>query len=332
MAGIERLWKVQLGLESPAALGMPVPATVIWPGPGAPLHDAGERVRVREDLGQHIAPLRSYKPYLAGALEMPEQPLSFEALKYVLACGVKNVSAGVADEAGSGKVYAYDQPVASANTLCFATLEAGDNQRAKRMEYAFVEKFSLSGSVKDVWKLSASWVGRQLTAQAFTDKLTPMKPEYALFQRTKVSLEDSDGTIGTTLKAGSLLAASLEWSTGWAACYTGDGELYFYEPEYVGAEITGKLVFRHDATGQAEQDAAEAGSVRLLRLLVEGSALAEAGTWAKKSIQIDLAMTYDQTPDLGKQDGRSIVELPFAVGDSADVVPSITVVDEVTAL
>ena len=180
--------------------------------------------------------------------------------------------------------------------------------------------------------MTAAWVGRQISTATFTSTLTAPVVEYALFQKTKAFLDDSGGTIGTTDVSSSLLAASLEWTTGWAACYTAGGQLYFYEPEYLGAEITGKLTLRHDTVGEAELIAAENGDVRLLQLLIEGSALQTQGTYSHKTIKIKAAILYDEVAALNRQDGRSVIELPFTVGDSDSIAPTITVVNEVANL
>jgi len=282
---------------------------------------------VDEDIGQHIPKGRTYLASEYGEFTMPDQPATFEQMPYILACGVKAVTAGVADGTGSGMIYEYPQPVTGGNSIKAASIEAGDNVAVDEITYGTVEEWTLSGATKDVIKVSAKWFGRTNVDGSFTAALTAPAVEDMVFAGTKLFLDNSGGQPGSTQVSGSFLAFKVDWKTGWKGVFTGDGNAYFTEVEYQGAEITGSWTLRNDALGKAERELARAGTIRLAKLLIEGSALQAAGTvYSKKSVVFQGAIQYDNVPDWSDSDGRVTVQLPWHVVDSDDIVPTVTVV------
>src|SRR5512139_862141 len=160
MAGIKALRKIQLGREATA--GTSVAATAIWRGMGT-IEDTREVVFVEEDVGIIPGTDRSYTPKLGAQLEMEAVPLTFEQVIHILEAGVKTIGTGVADGAGSGKIYDYAFPETTLNTIKTYTIEGGDNQEEEEMEYGFVSEFELAGRAGEAWTMAATWQGRQVT-------------------------------------------------------------------------------------------------------------------------------------------------------------------------
>ena len=311
MPGVKALRKIQLGKET--TMGTAVPATTIWRGLGV-LKDDREIVQPDEDIGLLVKGDRLYIPRLGATLAMDEIEATFEQLPYVLAASIEKTVTGVADGAGSGKIYQFDQATTVANAVQTFTIEMGDDQRVDEMEYAYVEKFTLSGAKGEALKVSADWRGRQATDTDFTGALSVPTVEEILFSKGKLYIDPT--TIGTTQKTATWLGFSLEAPGGWKAVYTADGNLYFTQIVYKGHKgepITGEITLEHDSTAEAEITAARAGTLRLMRMLFTGSALATAGTYTYKTLKIDMAIKYSEVPELTDEDEDDIVTLPFEV-------------------
>jgi len=150
-----------------ANAGTAVASTTIWRGLGV-LDDKREIKFPDENVGIIGGTDRSYVSQLAGAISFESVEATFEQLPHILEAGVKLVGTGVADGAGSGKIYAYPFPTTALNTIKTYTIEGGDNQQAEEMEYAFVDSFKLSGNPGEALMMDAQWIGRQVTNTTFT--------------------------------------------------------------------------------------------------------------------------------------------------------------------
>lgn len=332
MAGVKALRKLQMGVETTA--GTAVVATALWRGLGT-LEDQREVVHVDEDVGYLSKIDRVYTPKLLAGLTMDDTEATYEQLPYVLAAGVENIVTGVADTTGgSGKLYEYNFPTTAARSTSTYTIEGGDDNQAWEMEYAFVKGFTLSGVPGEAWKVTADWVGRQLTKCSFTTSITPPTVEEILFSKTKLYIDTVGGTMGTTVKASTLLGATLTVDTGLREVFTGDGQLYFTFTKEVGPEITLDVTFEHDSTAVAEIDAFRAETPRMIRLLAEGATLTTAGTFSKKTLRIDVAGKWESFEKLGETDGNDIVTGTMRVryDVTAGKYCDILVVNQLTAL
>ncbi len=308
--GIKALRKIQFGQETTA--GTAVSATTRWRGTGV-IEDQRKLVYPDEDVGYLSGVNRTYVPQLGARIQLNDTPATFEQLPYLLAMGVKSVVAGATDTGGSGKIYDYPFPTTAKNTIKTFTIEAGDDQEAERMEYAFCESFKLSGQQGEAWMMSGSLIGRQVAVNAFTGGATLPAVEEMLFGKTKMYIDALAGPIGFTVKANTLLKAEISVDTGWHAKYTADGQLYFSYPECRQPEVIVKLTFVHNAVAQAEKVNWRSQTGRLLRLLVEGTALTTAGsTYTYKSSILDFAgkMEFGK---LDEDDGNDIVEATMRV-------------------
>lgn len=312
--GVKALRKIQWGFETTA--GTAVAATQIYRGMGV-LTDETEIVIPDEDIGIYMRGDRYYMPKESAVLEMDEVPATFEQLPIILSCAVEGLTTGAADGSGSGKIYQYDMPTTASQAIKTVTIEMGDDQRVDEMEYAFVESWTLSGASGEAVMMSANWRGKQATDAEFTTGLNPPTVEEILFNKGKLYIDTSGGTIGTTQKTTTWMGFSLEFPNGWRPVWTADGSVTWSDFAYVGhkdEQITGTLTLRHDATGEAEITAARAGNGRLVRMLFQGSALTTAGTaYTYKTCQVDLAIRYTSVPPLSDEDGLDTVELPFEV-------------------
>jgi hypothetical protein len=305
MPGIRALRKIQLFKEVTA--GTPGAATTIWRGLGT-IEDQREVTYVEEDIGYISGQDRTFTAKLLAALAMEEVPATFEQLPHILNAGVKLVETGVADGAGSGKIYTYTFPTTAKNTIRTYTLEGGDDQEAERMEYAFVDAFALSGAGGEALMMSADWIGRQVALNAFAGGATLPTVEDVIFSLGKLFIDAIGGTIGTTLQSNTLLGMTLNCKTGWVPVFAADGNKFFSFHKITKPEVTIDLTFEHDAVGAARKVDWRAETARLFRIQFEGSTLATPGTsFTKKTIRIDCASKIEKVSKLDEADGNDIL-------------------------
>lgn len=312
---IKALRKLMLGLETTA--GTAVAADTLWHGTGL-IEDKREVVYPDEDIGYLSGKDRAYIPKLEAGVVFDPTPATFEQLPVILCAGVKNVVTGVTDTGGSGKVYTFTFPTTSPNSIKTWTIEAGDDQQAEEVEYAFVESFELSGNGGEALMMSSSWIGRQVSKCTFTSSVTtPAMVEEILFGKGKLYIDSAAGTMGATEKSNTLLGMSLAVKTGWIPKYAADGQLYFSWAQSTKPELLLNVTFEHNATAVAEKDAWKAKTPRLLRLKFEGNSLTTAGTFTYKTCNVDLAGTWESFDKIGDLNGNDIVTGTFRAAYNA---------------
>lgn len=304
--------KLQFGRESTPGTG--VAATVIWRGGFANITDDRQREIVDEQVGVLVNAERSYDKSLMGRLSMPATPLTFEQVPHLLEAGVKTVT-----PTGAGPyIYSYAMPTGnSVNTVKTYTLEAynvtvtGDY---RELAYSLVEEITFDAKAGEAWQMSANWFGRTPVTGTPTNLSTLQAVEEALLMRTKVYIDATGGTVGTTQKLGVLMGASMKIKTGLVPVMVGDGQLYFASHKFVKPEVTFSLTLELESGGvvAAERAIYEADTVRLFSLVCDGSS-------ANRQFTLKWAGKYDKVNDYSNGNGNTTVQLDgHAVYSSAD--------------
>ncbi len=332
MAGIKALRKLQLGREVTA--GTAVAATTLWRGMGT-IEDQRKVVFPPEDVGLVVATDRSYVAQLKAELAMEPVEATFEQLPHIFEAGIKLIGTGAADGVGTDKIYDYTLPEASKNTIKTYTIEGGDDQEAEEMEYSFVKDFTLTGAPGEALKMSANWVGRQVSLSTFTGAIAIPTVEEILFSKGKLYVDAVGGVYGTTLKSSTFLGMSLKGKTGWVAKFTADGSLFFTFAKLTRPEITVDITFEHDATGAAGKVDWRAQTARKIQMKWEGSAVATPGTtYTYKTLIVNLAGKWSKFTKLGESDGNDILTGTFVAGYNATAadIGEIIVVNELTVI
>lgn len=311
--GIKALRKLQLGKEAMATHGTAVAATTIWRGTGT-IEDTRRRVKVVEDVGTLIPPAREYTAALGADLSMESVEATFEQLPYLLSASIDSVVTGVADGAAC-KIYTYNFPEASMNTIRTYTIEGGDNAEAERMEYSFVSDFTLSGKGGEALMMSANWKGRQVALNAFTGALSIPTVEEILFSNGVLAIDAVTSAYGATTKSSTFLAMNFSYKSGWTPVWTGDGGTgnMFNFIKCVSPEAVLDITFEHEATSMAEKVFWRANTPRLIQIKFEGTALTGT-TYHYKSIILNLPGKWSKFSKLGEQDGNDIIDATFNVG------------------
>jgi hypothetical protein len=186
--------------------------------------------------------------------------------------------------------------------------------------------------------MDASWVGRRVEKTNFTALGTSDIPsvEEIMFTKTMLYIADSTVAFGSgNLVSDTVMGVDMSVNTGIIPKFTANGELFFELHQFTKPEILLSLTYEHNATAVAEKDAWRDGSIRKIRLLVEGSAFATAGTnYANKTLLIDIAGKYENFDALSAEDGNDLVTCTFrgrySIAD--DLFAEITVVNDLAAL
>lgn len=334
--GIKRLRIIQLGDESEA--GTAVAADTIWRGEGAGIETLDEIVFIEEDTGTLGGSNRSVKVSQGAQITLAATPLTFEQFPLLCQMGIEAQQTGSADGDGSGKIYTFDFPLASANTMRTYTVEAGNNQDCSDMEYAFCPEFTIAGGPKVAVTMAGLLRGRKATpGQSFTS-LAVSAVDEAVFGLSKLYIDDADGTMGATQVEGSFMGFTLNANTGLIPVFSGDGQLYFYNVEQVGwtGNITCDVVFKHIDGADTEHANWLAQTARFLEVKLEGPALATAGTdYSKKTVRLQLPGKWQSFAVLSDIDGVDILTGTFrAAKDTTpdpDLGPKIVVVNETSS-
>ncbi len=303
--GIRALRKILIGKEG--AAGSAVAATTYWRGRGA-LEDTRELVFPEEDVGYLAGLNRVYTQKLGGQIELEETECTFEQIPYLLTGGVLKCEAGTADSAGPGKIYEYTFPTTAPNSVSTFTVEGGDDAGAEEMEYAFVREFGLTGVGGEALMMSGTLVGRQIIPTTFSASTVSLPAvEEILFSKGKLYIDAASATLGGTLRSNTFLEMSLDVDTGWREQFTGDGNEFFSFIKNVGPEVMLDIIFEHDSIAVAQKAAWRAETPTQIRMIWQGTALSTAATYTHKTLQIDLAGSWEKFEKLDERDGNDII-------------------------
>ena len=307
MAGLKAFHRIQLGAESTA--GTAVATTEYWRGVGAMPEDA-RTIEFVEELNNIAVPTdRSYTSQIMSTMTLQSTPATYEQLPIILSACMKDVTP-VADSGGaSGYIMAYDIGTSTPNTIKTYTIQAGDNQQAEQMDYAFVTDFSLSGTAGEAVMVSSNWVGRALATDTFDSATLISDIEEILAGNGQVWINDS-GSIGTTAVSDTVLGFDLQVTSGQQPKFFIDGNRLDYNYVYYNIDnfdVTLSLVYEHNSTGVAEKAAFRNETTRAIRLRFDGSAVGTTGgVYDNKTLIIDFVGRYTAFGALTDQEGNSI--------------------------
>jgi len=316
--------------------GTPTSDYYVWRGIGM-LEDARESVFPEEDIGLFGGGDRNYFPKLAANLEMDEIEATYEQLPMILDAAIH--TATPTTDTGSAYVRTYTWPIESSDAksstdLTTYSFKTGDNNEVEKFSFGYVKEFVLSGNAGEAWKIQPTWDGREVASDSdgFEDA-TLQTVEDMLFSKTKLYIDETSDTIGTTLVSDTLINATLTVTTGWQGVMTASGRLDFSFLKQVMPEIKLDLTFEHNATATAEKAKWRAKTARLLRLLCEGDAVATSGTYTYKTMIINLAGKWDTFEKIDEIDGNDVVTGHFIsrYNSTSGIFGSMVVVNETSA-
>ena len=332
MPGIKNLRRLQIGKETSDS-GTAVDATTLLFMQGL---WADERTVVFPDEYTGILGMRdqNYVSAYKGTMAM-EGEASFEQLPYILEASISATTPTT--DTGSGYIYTYTFPTTAQGSINTYTIEGGDDNDEEEGTFSFVKDFTLSGNFGEAWMLSANWEGRDVTsANDFTPTtdLTIIDPETMLFGLSRLYIDNDTDAIGTTQVSNSFINASLAVTSGWMSQQTGDNSLAFAFIKRPTFEAVLDVTFEHNASAVAEKAAWRNKTARLIRVLVNGSALTLPGVYTNKTVRIDLAGKWESFDVISDVDGNDVVTGKFRARYNAasGLFGSIVVVNQLATL
>jgi len=269
-----------------------------------------------EDRGSKFGAFRGFsvrKQADMGNLETGDSGLTFEDVLYPLLMAVKGgVTPTTPDptNAASGRLWTFTPTSGSADNPDTFTIEWGDDVQAWESEYCFGTGLTISGRVNEAWALSMPMVGRQHTAGEFTGALSDRTVESVITNLSKLYMDDSGGTIGTTQISSAFVG--FEWNLGdhFYPVFTGDGNYYF--TTHAEKKVFPKLnldIIVDSTTKALITTKYTTPTVQLVR--VDGLGTLIGGTIYNR-VQIDGAYRIMDISSLEEEDGLSRVRMSLA--------------------
>lgn len=310
--GIKALRQIQMNRED--TQGAATTDYTPWRGTGT-LEDMLETVFPEEDIGIFGGVDRSYIPKTGGQIVL-EGVATFEQLPHILDAGV--YAATATTDASSAFIRTWTFPEVTSDVkvstdLMTYSFLVGDNLEVESAHFGFVPEFSITGTAGEAVQVSATFQTRGVSTDTAFETVTIPTVEEILFSKGKLYIDAIGGTIGATIKSGTLLSMDLKVTTGWIAVHSADGRTDFGFIKQVQPEIVMDITFEHDGTSQAEKAAWRAGTTRLIQVKFEGTTLSDAvgGTYAVKTFIINLTGKWEKFTPLDEQDGDDIVTGTF---------------------
>ena len=227
-------------------------------------------------------------------------------------CAIKGAVTGAVIDT-SAYTYAFPFPMTASPAIEFRTWEFYDQIQEYQASAALIESFTLSGgnAIDSVVAFQANLLFGKIVKSTLTGALTSRAMTVMPCANMKLYIDALGGTIGTTVKADTLI--------GWTFTYNTGLHLKKFQSGAINPSAWGYGIpsWKLDVTAEfntvavAEVDAALAGTGRLYRLIGENG-LAGAST-AKYTLDIQCAGDIVGISDLwGDRDGNTIATFSLA--------------------
>lgn len=302
--GLAALKRIQGGKESTS--GTAVAATQKWMGVSAG-HALGDREvrQPEEDRGNLSLAFRSYIPTFLWQ-DTLRGSVTYEDAIIPLAMAIKNgITPTTVDT--SARLWTFTPNLTAATAPETFTVEIGDDTQCYEAQYVFATGLEFTGAIEEEVQMNVPIVGRQLSTSTFTAALSDRAVESALANKTLLYMDDTGGTIGTTVKSGMLM----DWRWRLPAYFVikrqMDGNQFFTSHSQVRLRPELELTFEFVA-GVATLRTKYTGETRqLVRLKTTGNQVGAVS--ALKTLQIDGAYKITALDTLDERNGASIVRM-----------------------
>lgn len=244
-----------------------------------------------------------------------EAPVTYEQLQYWLSSAVVAVAAPT----GAGPyVWTFTRNPAAIPTLTTHTFERkvtnGSTPIQQAWHYGLTQEIEFSFVDGQPLMMIVNGAARRIQAETATGSLSLPTPEIPVAPLATVFIDSTYGGIGGTQVTSQVLSAKVKFKTGAAPIWTADGRtdldytLHGIDPDQV--QIEASIVCLVGAQFSTEKTAAEAGTLRAVRLAFAGS--------SSRALTIDFLAKHEMASifEFGESDGQKIVE--FKLVESTD--------------
>lgn len=293
--GTRPYFLAQFGKEAEATPGTVAAGTILWRGVFGGWKDERDRQTVQEDIGIQTAADRTNDTRLGVSVTVPATAMTFEQLPVLLESAVGKVTPVGATV--YTRTYAYsltDTP----NAYQTYTIILGNKlvtTDIKAIPFCWPTEVTLAGKRGEAWTMAATFMGARAVTGTFA-ALVPAAVKDAIFSNTRLYVDASGGTIGTTEKPGVLMGAQIKIAPGIEFVPPGDGVLYPTIAKVGKPRISVTLTYEYEQESVgpvsfvAQQRAAyENNALQLVRLSCAGS--------GSRKVDFDLALRYDSVSE-----------------------------------
>lgn len=224
-----------------------------------------------------------------------EGPLTFEQAQHLFG----GVIANVASPSGAGPyIWTHTRNPAAMPALAHYTFERritdGSTPYDHAFHYSTFSDLELTFNTNEVWRYNANGFARRIQGETLTAALSLPAHQIALVPGTKIYLDSTWATLGTTLIQGQILSGRVRFGSGAAPRWTTDGrvDLDFGAIDFSSGRTTCEveITMLIGAQYATEKAAAEALTLRAMRIQIDGSD-------ATRQIQLDMLLKY-RVPEL----------------------------------
>jgi len=242
--------------------------------------------------------------------------LTYEDAAWWFLLGIKGGVAGVGD-AGSPKAYTYTfVPTPATDDLAAVTLEHGEPGNAYKTAQVMCNSFTIradgDSTSEPGWMIETELVGLDWVSSAYTGSIADRTTEVVLAQGTKLYIDASGGTIGTTQVTGKLISfsATVNNNIHFKAFMENVGS---YAPNKVGRgnrTIDAQFVMEFDSDAEFANYRATVPVERLIRVTQTGSKIHSTPD-VYKELTLDM-YGYWSSWDDGDRDGNITATFGFS--------------------
>lgn len=293
--------KIQYGLENPAAHGTAVAATDVFPGKIVvpvdrkivfPELTTGRRARSQAGIVNQIH---------VDGFTMSLDPGIFQMLPLLFSCGIKGAITPV-EQTPDQDDYLWDftHSLTATNAPDSATVEFGDDTQAYEIEYAMARSYKIAGNLGEDAPVTveAELFGKQISTASFTGSLAPVAYEYMHANMSKLWIDSTWATLGTTQKTGLLQGFSVEIQTGVHPKFHAAGVKTMTSHGQGYLDCVATLTLEGNSDADAIWDDFRAGTKRAIRLQVLGS---QIGSGDPYSLEIDMFGQFESVIPLSSE-------------------------------
>lgn len=191
------------------------------------------------------------------------------------------------------------------------TLEIGDNDQGYRIEYVMGKTIQIEFSLGEnaFVDISAELFGRQVSKNTLTAGISNTAVDGISANSTKIFIDSTWATLGTTEKTGLLRSGSVQINTGNHPKFLAGGGNTFSTHGEGTLKITGNFVLEGGAQAVSIFDDYQAGTARAVRLMWTGP---QIGTGVNHKLQLDMYVAFDEViPLSGFADGNTLYAVTF---------------------
>jgi len=311
--GSRKLRRIQLGRQ--AAVDTEVDATYKYPGTGTILDNIDVQ-KIDQDVGIASGTTDVNIPMKGGGLALGPDVASFQQILHLLEMSIKTVTPAIDGTGNDPYIYTYPLPTTAGQTIKQYTVEAGDDTGEEQFLNAFCVDWTLNGSARNPYQLSANLLGGAVSPGTFTADPGLTTRDNMNFALTSVYIDDNDGSIGSTQVSNTVRGLNFKYTSSMRAKDTAEGRAtkdFSFVQDVCDYTAVLQVEMEYDSNTLAEIVNYRAGTSRLLEILIQGDRTFTnpGSTYSVPTMILDLPGVWTNFSKIGEANGNDIVTGTF---------------------